>query len=87
MFLMVQDPRLLGEIHIALLRSIIKDIENVARTPTGLGANHNSASNPSGGHPQVVEGVSVLCSVICKCVFLLSFSPKYINFLYSVWHC
>lgn len=54
-----QDPRLLGEIHVALLRSIIKDIEDVARTPsTGLGAIQNSAANPGGGHPQIVEGVS-----------------------------
>ncbi|GAV74076.1 Homeobox domain-containing protein/DDT domain-containing protein [Cephalotus follicularis] len=51
------DPRLLGEIHVALLRSIIKDIEDVARTPaTGLGANQNSAASPGGGHPQIVEG-------------------------------
>ncbi|XP_059659804.1 homeobox-DDT domain protein RLT2 [Cornus florida] len=51
------DPRLLSEIHVALLRSIIKDIEDVARTPsTGLGANQNSAANPGGGHPQIVEG-------------------------------
>ncbi|XP_028807830.1 LOW QUALITY PROTEIN: homeobox-DDT domain protein RLT2 [Neltuma alba] len=52
------DPRLLGEIHIALLRSIIKDIEDVART-TGAGASHNNAVNPCGGHPQVVEGAYV----------------------------
>ncbi|CAL5405756.1 unnamed protein product [Camellia sinensis] len=52
------DPRLLGEIHVALLRSIIKDIEDVARTPssTRLGANQNTAANPGGGHPQIVEG-------------------------------
>ncbi|KAL7215900.1 hypothetical protein ACSBR1_027948 [Camellia fascicularis] len=52
------DPRLLGEIHVALLRSIIKDIEDVARTPssTGLGVNQNTAANPGGGHPQIVEG-------------------------------
>ncbi|KAI8026816.1 Homeobox-DDT domain protein RLT1 [Camellia lanceoleosa] len=31
------DPRLLGEIHVALLRSIIKDIEDVARTPSSTG--------------------------------------------------
>lgn len=56
---MFQDPRLLGEIHVALLRSIIKDIEDVARTPsTGVGASQNSAANPGGGHPQIVEGVS-----------------------------
>ncbi|RDX93815.1 Homeobox-DDT domain protein RLT2, partial [Mucuna pruriens] len=47
------DPRLLGEIHIALLRSIIKDIEDVARTPsTGLGSSQNSVANSGGGHPQ-----------------------------------
>ncbi|KAF8409189.1 hypothetical protein HHK36_005263 [Tetracentron sinense] len=52
------DPRLLGEIHVSLLRSIIKDIEDVARTPSiGLGANQYSAANPGGGHPQIVEGV------------------------------
>ncbi|KAI3457190.1 hypothetical protein Pfo_013853 [Paulownia fortunei] len=51
------DPRLLGEIHIALLRSIIKDIEDVARTAaTALVANQNSAGIPVGGHPHVVEG-------------------------------
>ncbi|KAF9609028.1 hypothetical protein IFM89_012468 [Coptis chinensis] len=51
------EPRVLGEIHVALLRSIIKDIEDVARTPSiGLGANQNSAANPGGGHPQIVEG-------------------------------
>ncbi|PWZ30361.1 Homeobox-DDT domain protein RLT2 [Zea mays] len=45
------DSRLLGELHIALLRSIIKDIEDVARTPSiALGV------NPGGGHPQIVEG-------------------------------
>lgn len=51
------DPRLLGEMHLALLRTIIKDIEDVARTPsTGLGVNQNSVANPVGGHPQIVEG-------------------------------
>uniref|UniRef100_A0A7N0U4U5 Homeobox-DDT domain protein RLT1 n=1 Tax=Kalanchoe fedtschenkoi TaxID=63787 RepID=A0A7N0U4U5_KALFE len=51
------DPRLLGEIHIAILKCIIKDIEDVARTPsTGLGSNQYSATIPGGGHPQIVEG-------------------------------
>ncbi|KAK1276363.1 hypothetical protein QJS04_geneDACA022461 [Acorus gramineus] len=54
---LLMDPRLLGEIHVALLKSIIKDIEDVARTPAiALGANQNSAANPGGGHPQIVEG-------------------------------
>ncbi|KAJ3670695.1 hypothetical protein LUZ60_008121 [Juncus effusus] len=48
------ESRLLGEIHVALLRGIIKDIEDVARAPAvALGANQ---PNPSGGHPQIVEG-------------------------------
>ena len=47
-----QDSRLLGEIHVALLKLIIKDIEDVARTPsTGLVVNQNSAANPGGRHP------------------------------------
>ncbi|KAJ7968610.1 Homeobox domain-containing protein/DDT domain-containing protein [Quillaja saponaria] len=51
------DSRLLGEIHVALLKAIIKDIEDVARTPsTGLGMNQNGAANPAGGHPEIVEG-------------------------------
>lgn len=54
-----QDPRLLGEIHMALLRSIVKDIEDAAKTPfAGSGANQSSSTNPVGGHPQIVEGVS-----------------------------
>ncbi|XP_044461599.1 homeobox-DDT domain protein RLT1-like isoform X2 [Mangifera indica] len=50
------DSRLLGEIHISLLRSIIKDIEDVARTPTGTGISQYCAANPEGGHPQIIEG-------------------------------
>lgn len=51
------DSRLLAEIHIALLKLIIKDIEDVARTPSGgPGTNQYSAINPEGGHPQIVEG-------------------------------
>ncbi|XP_054800756.1 homeobox-DDT domain protein RLT1 isoform X3 [Prosopis cineraria] len=50
------DSRLFGEIHVALLKVIIKDIEDVARTPTGLGTNQNGAANPGGGHPEIVEG-------------------------------
>ncbi|KAL3519817.1 hypothetical protein ACH5RR_017966 [Cinchona calisaya] len=54
------ESRLLGEIHIALLRMIIQDIEDVARTPSGgPGTNQYSAVNPEGGHPQIVEGAYV----------------------------
>lgn len=53
----------MGEIHIVLLKTIIKDIEGVARTlSTGVGANQNAAANPGGGHPHVVEGVSLISS-------------------------
>jgi hypothetical protein len=70
----MQDPRLLGEIHIGLLRSILKDIEDVARTPsTGLGANQTSVANSGGGHPQVVEGVSIFHTSSFACnLFVLS---------------
>ncbi|KAJ0018948.1 hypothetical protein Pint_10515 [Pistacia integerrima] len=50
------DSRLLGEIHVALLKSIIKDIEDVARTPTGIGISQYCAANPEGGHPRIIEG-------------------------------
>ncbi|XP_038690114.1 homeobox-DDT domain protein RLT1-like isoform X2 [Tripterygium wilfordii] len=51
------DSRLLSEIHVALLKVIIKDIEDVARTPsTGLGTNQYCSAHPEGGHPQIVEG-------------------------------
>ncbi|KAF5728700.1 hypothetical protein HS088_TW21G00850 [Tripterygium wilfordii] len=51
------DSRLLSEIHVALLKVIIKDIEDVARTPsTGLGTNQYCSANPEGGHPHIVEG-------------------------------
>ncbi|CAL9169362.1 homeobox-DDT domain protein RLT2-like isoform X1 [Musa acuminata AAA Group] len=51
------DSRLLGEVHVALLKSIIKDIEDVARTPAStLGASQSCTVNPGGGHPQIVEG-------------------------------
>uniref|UniRef100_A0A1J3GF28 Homeobox protein ceh-5 n=1 Tax=Noccaea caerulescens TaxID=107243 RepID=A0A1J3GF28_NOCCA len=51
------DSRLLGEIHVSLLRSIIRDIEDVARTPfSGIGNNQYTTANPEGGHPQIVEG-------------------------------
>lgn len=40
------------------MKLIIKDIEDVARTPTlGLGTNQNTAAGPEGGHPHIVEGV------------------------------
>ncbi|CAN4103280.1 unnamed protein product [Withania somnifera] len=51
------EARLLGEMHIALLKLIIKDIEDVARTPaSAAGANPNTGANPGGGHPDIVEG-------------------------------
>lgn len=82
--LQFQDPRLLGEIHVALLRSIVKDIEDVARTPSmGLGANQNSSVNPGGGHPQIVEGVtsSSFCFLFLVCSVMTVFhitSPTYL---------
>lgn len=61
------DSRLLGEIHVALLKSIIKDIEEFARTPAvALGVNQNSVANPGGGHPHIVEGAYTWGFNICS---------------------
>lgn len=61
-FSLSQDSRLLGEVHTALLKLIIKDIEDVVRTPSGgPGTNQYSAINPEGGHPHIVEGVMTPC--------------------------
>lgn len=80
-----QDSRLLGEIHVALLRLIIKDIEDVARTPsTGLGFNQNGAANPGGGHPQIVEGViSALCMLPPVLLLILLLFPNCSSNLFS----
>ena len=52
----------------ALLKSIVKDIEDLARAPSSsLGANQSSAPNPGGGHPHIVEGV------ICNFTFMFMF--------------
>lgn len=59
---------MLGEIHVALLKLIIKDIEDVARTPSsGLGMSQNGAANPGGGHPEIVGGVTFALCTIQKC--------------------
>ena len=80
---------MLGEIHVALLKLIIKDIEDVARTPsTGLVVNQNSAANPGGGHPQIVEGVtSALCTlelVYLVAILLFSFCCRIIFYFISI---
>ena len=65
---------LLGEIHVALLKLIIKDIDDVARTPSsGLGMSQNGAVNPGGGHPEIVEGVTFIQSMY------IQFFPDYFN--------
>ena len=68
---------MLGELHVALLKSIIKDIEDVARTSSVVsGVNQSSSANPGGGHPQIVEGV-------CAYLFFLNhiFGMFIISFL------
>lgn len=78
---------MLGEIHVALLKLVIKDIEDVARTPSsGLGMNQNGAANPGGGHPQIVEGVNcpfILNIFIC---FTLKLPPLH-NFFLNFTEC
>ncbi|KAL3617111.1 hypothetical protein CASFOL_039505 [Castilleja foliolosa] len=54
------DSRLLGEVHTAILKLVIKDIEDVVRTPSGgPGTNQYSAVNLEGGHPHIVQGAYV----------------------------
>ncbi|KAM7255105.1 hypothetical protein ACFE04_020346 [Oxalis oulophora] len=54
------DSRLLAEIHIALLKLTIKDIEDVSRAPsTVLGSNQYTSANLEGGHTHIVEGAHV----------------------------
>ncbi|CAI9760178.1 unnamed protein product [Fraxinus pennsylvanica] len=61
------DSRLLGEVHIALLKLIVKDIEDVARTPSGgPGTNQYTSVNLEGGHPQIVEGAYLWGFDICN---------------------
>ena len=82
---------MLGEIHVALLKSIIRDIEDVARTPAiALGSNQNSAANPGGGHPQIVEGVRpfslhLFPSLITYNSFWLYVSLSSVYFSPGIW--
>ena len=56
-----KESRLLGEIHISLLKTIVRDIEDVAQaTSNGLGENRNNISLARGGHPQLVEAVIII---------------------------
>lgn len=52
---------MLSEIHISLLKFIIKDIEDVVSS-ISPGGNHNSAANPGIGHSQVV--VKEVCNAV-----------------------
>ena len=55
------ESRLLGEIHISLLKTIVKDIEDVAQaTFNGLGSNQNRNSLAGAGHPQLVEAIIII---------------------------
>ncbi|KAM7271111.1 hypothetical protein ACFE04_030325 [Oxalis oulophora] len=62
------DSRLLGEIHVSLLKCVIKDIIDVARTSAlGLGTNQsNAAGPPGGGHPNIIEGACAWGFDICS---------------------
>ncbi|KAL9690367.1 hypothetical protein QQ045_010765 [Rhodiola kirilowii] len=51
------DSRLLGEMHVALLKLMVKDIEESARPPQmASGTSQAATINPEGGHPHVIEG-------------------------------
>uniref|UniRef100_A0A7N0UG67 Uncharacterized protein n=1 Tax=Kalanchoe fedtschenkoi TaxID=63787 RepID=A0A7N0UG67_KALFE len=51
------DSRLLGEMHVSLLKLMVKDIEDAARAPQmASGTSQAAAVNPEGGHPHIIEG-------------------------------
>jgi hypothetical protein len=55
----LQDPRLLGEVHIALLRTLVKDVEDVAKaSSSGVASNQYAPGFSGAGHPLLVEAVS-----------------------------
>jgi hypothetical protein len=80
---------LFGELHVALLKSIIKDIEDVARTSSVVsGVNQSSSANPGGGHPQIVEGVRAYLFYFLEHIFAL-FETSSIrnNLTYLISYC
>lgn len=54
-----QDSRLLGEIHVALLKTLVRDIEEAAQAVSGgMVGQRDAIAMAAGGHPQLVEAVS-----------------------------
>ncbi|KAG0573424.1 hypothetical protein KC19_VG177600 [Ceratodon purpureus] len=50
------DSRLLGEIHVALLRTLVRDIEEAAQAVSGgMVGQRDAIAMAAGGHPQLVE--------------------------------
>ena len=58
----IQDPRLLAEIHISLIRTMLRDIEDVGKASAYGGAvnQYTAPSTIGGGHSQLVESVSTI---------------------------
>ena len=50
------DSRLLGEIHVALLKTLVRDIEDAAQAVSGgMVGQRDAIAMAAGGHPQLVE--------------------------------
>ncbi|KAJ7521596.1 hypothetical protein O6H91_19G060800 [Diphasiastrum complanatum] len=50
------DSRLLNEIHLALLKTLMKDVKEAAQaTATGAGGSNHATAIAAGGHPRIVE--------------------------------
>jgi hypothetical protein len=57
--MLLQDSRLLGELHVALIRTMVKDIEDAAQAVSGgMVGQRDAIAMAAGGHPQLVEAVS-----------------------------
>ncbi len=55
----LQDSRLLADIHVALVKTMVKDIVDAAHAVAGGTVGQRDAiAMAAGGHPQLVESVS-----------------------------
>ena len=49
----------MGEVHIALLKALVKDVEDVAKaSSSGVASNQYAPGFSGAGHPLLVEAVS-----------------------------
>lgn len=60
------ESRLLSEVHVCLLKLLIRDIEDFVRAPSTGGINQYSTGSLEGGHPMIVQGAYAWGFNICS---------------------